>query len=272
MGDALKRQKGKVDWTRSLKKELGRKKKRRSSKPQARKPRKSLEPVRARLPESCPFTPGQLDAIIERAVRFIEERQRVHARQFRWEIGEHLFLNVYAGDEEYLRSRDRRKSDSLRDIAAHTGIEYKRLYTWVMAAVVRRKLAAMGHEPELRLMHFKVLDLVRDHMDAAAALALLAEKRGWSVRDLEAAARFWRDHLDRGGSLADLERDPEKPLRRKGRKKWRRKPPPGLLRVPRVLEVAEAWWKDATLSPRYRNLLARRLHRLHAMLVAGGRP
>lgn len=268
----MKRQKSKVDWTRPLKKELGRKKKKRSSKPQERKPRKSLEPVRARPPEACPFTPGQLDAIIERAIRFIEERQRVHARKLRWEVGEHLFLNVYAGDEEYLRHKDPRKNDSLRDIAARTGIEYRRLYAWVMAAVVRRKLAAMGHEPELCLMHFHALDLVRDHMDAAAALALLAEKRGWSVEDLESAARYWRDHLDRGGSLSDLERDPGKPLRRKAKKKRRRKPPPGLLRVPRVLEVAEAWWKDATLSSRYRNLLARRLHRLHAMLVAGGRP
>jgi len=234
-------------------------------------PPRPLRPSPRRIPlppRKEPLPPADLERVIEEACRFIEERKRAHAEKYRWEIGEHLFLGLYEGDEDYLRRKDPRKTDSLRDVAARTDSSYAQLYTWVVAAVMRRRLAALGCSPDLELVHFKVLYALRDHMEAAVALADLAEARGWSVRDLQGPARFWRNHLDEGGTLDDLKRRPLAPRRPSRRRRVATHPT--LMRARRILTVAGKWWEVSSISPERAKALGDRLMAIRALLDPGG--
>jgi hypothetical protein len=183
-------------------------------------------------------------------------------------VGEHLFFQLYRGDEEYLRRLDPSKPDSLGDIARRTGIPYSTLYLYVMATVVRHKLARAGVEPDLSLRHFGVLDEVNDHLEALVALARWAERYDISTRELKRAVKLWRRQLDEGGSLEDL-------------KKGRVLPPPGpkrkrvrparhaLLRGTRLLGVLDAWTRKSALSPAFAGRIRDRLLGVRARLVEG---
>jgi len=217
----------------------------------------------------CPWSPEDLDRIVEEACEFIRARRRAHARGFGWEVGDHLFLEVYRGDEGYLRSRYQGKPDSIGDIARATGIPQSTLYVYVMAAVVRHKLKKAGLEPELDLRQLAILDELNDHFEALRALAEWAERKEISCRDLEKAVDFWKGHVEKGGSLMDLRRDPGRPLRKVGRRRARPSSP-DVLKASRMLGVVGAWWRKAKLTGDEGRELRDRLLRIRAMLAEAG--
>ncbi len=219
------------------------------------------------LPEPpCPWSPAELDRLIEDACEYIRRRQKVHARGFGWEVGGHLFFELYRGDEQYLRRLDPSKPDSLGDVARRTAIPYSTLYLYVMATVVRHKLAQAGVEPDLSLRHFGVLDEISDHLEALVALARWAESSGISTRELKRAVKVWRRHLDEGGSLKDLEADPVPPHHGKRRKR-NRPANPETLRAARLLGVLDAWTRKVRLSPGNVKRIRKRLLGIRSLLA-----
>jgi hypothetical protein len=179
--------------------------------PMPRRRRSSPEgPVEPRVIRigDCPWTDAELEARIEEAIRFIAGKKKEHARSFGWEVGEHLLFEVYGGDEAYLRKLDPTKKDSPADIARRTGIPYSTLYVYLMAALARHKLARAGVEPDLDLRHFAVLDGLNEHFEAMCALADWGGRNQVSVKSLERAVDRWKEHIEEGGSLEDLRKDP----------------------------------------------------------------
>ncbi|MBW2262844.1 MAG: hypothetical protein JRG91_12785 [Deltaproteobacteria bacterium] len=213
----------------------------------------------------CPWSPAELDRLIEDAREFIRRRQKAHARGFGWEVGEHLFFGLYRGDEEYLRRLDPSKPDSLGDVSRGTGVPYSTLYLYTMATVVRHKLAQAGVEPDLDLRHFGVLDEISDHLEALVALARWAERNGISTRELKRAVKLWRRHLDEGGSLEELEADLVSPHHKK--RKRTRPTSHKLLRSTRLLMVVDAWTRKRRLSRKYAGRIRERLLRIRSLLV-----
>ncbi len=213
-----------------------------------------------------PWSPAELEKLVEDACEYIRRRQSVHARGFGWEVGEHLFFELYRGDEEYLRRLDPSKPDSLGDIARQTGIPYSTLYLYVMASVVRHKLARAGVEPDLSLRHFGVLDEIGDHLEALVALARWAESNGISTRELKRAVKLWRRHLDEGGGLEELKRGRVTPPPHRRRKRVR-PASHATLRGTRLLGVLDAWTRKARLSPAFAARIRARLQGLRGRLV-----
>jgi hypothetical protein len=217
----------------------------------------------------CPWTPDELERRIEEACRFIAERKRAHSRSLGWEIGEHLFFEVYGSDEAYVRRLDPTKPDSPADIARRTGIAYSTLYVWLAAAMTRHKLRQAGVEPDLDLRHFGVLDQLNDHFEALCAVAGWAGREGLSYRELERVVDFWRDRLDQGMSLEELRREIERPEPRVVRK--RAKPlSPDLLKASRMLVVTGAWLGRVSLSEKFRKKLRTQLVEIRGLLVEAG--
>lgn len=214
----------------------------------------------------CPHSPAQLRRIVQDAVDFIRRRQHDHTRMFGVEVGEHLFTELYCGDEAYVRRIDPTKIDSPADISRETGIPYSTLYLYLVAAMVKHKLERAGVKPELGLKHLASLDVISDHLDAMRALALWAQQERISYRRLGATADAWEEHLAQGGRLEDLLADPRKgePVVVKVRE---RRVEARYLRARRMLVVVGRWWAASKLSTGHRRALAEKLIGIRKLLV-----
>jgi hypothetical protein len=225
------------------------------------------EPVPRVIPVPRPLPPLRTEkerrAAIDAAVRFIISRQRFHKRQLSWAVGEHLFTHIYRQDVEYLRKRDPGKDDSLRDIAAQTGVPYTSLYRWTNAALVRRLLAHQGIDSRIAMTLLADLAQLGKNIEALGKLARWAEENAPTRRELLPIIRRWKRHLDEGGTLSDLV-----PGKKKTKKRKRRSPllPPDEADILRLLQVLLAWARVARMSERNRGALRKLVGRMRALL------
>ena len=219
-----------------------------------------------------PVPPADLARIVEEACKFIEARKSLHASEFSWEVGEYLFARVYREDVEYVRWRNPAKTDSIRDIAAGSGVPHWNLSRWTRAAMVRHWLAEAGARPDLPLSHFRALDLLRGHLDAALALAAWAEAGRLPFADLSCAVAHVQRRLDAGESLDDVMRGvPREVRRRRGRHRPGKAPRVDEQRTIRVLEMVLGWIRKAGPIPTSRAAGLRDLAtRIRALASAGG--
>ena len=188
--------------------------------------------------------------MVEDACRFIEAKKSLHASEFSWEVGDYLFTHVYRKDVEYLRWRNPGKTDSIRDIAAGSGVPHWSLSRWVKAAMVRRWLADAGARPDLPLHHFRALDRLAGHLDAALALAAWAEAGRTPFRDLECAVAHVQRRLDAGESLDEVMAGvPAEIRRRRGRRRPGKAPRVDEQRQIGVLEIVLRWIREAGSLP-----------------------
>ena len=237
-----------------------------------RKPRPGPKPhvIPVPRPGPRPLPPFRTEkerrAAIDAAVRFIVSRQDFHKTQLSWEVGEHLFTNIYRQDVEYLRKRDPGKDDSLRDIAAESGVPYTSLYRWTNAALVRRLLGHQGIDARLCMTSLADLASLGKDIEALSKLARWAEANAPTRRELLPIIRRWKRHLDEGGELSDLV-----PRKKKKKKRKRRNPPlpPDEARIVRLLQVLLAWVRAARMSERNRAILRKLTARMRVLLEAG---
>ncbi len=243
---------------------------RRKPKPRPRPgPRPNPTPHVIPVPRPLPpfRTEEERQAEIRAAVQFVISRQGFHKSQLSWEVGEYLFTNIYRQDVEYLRKRDPGKDDSLRDIAAESGVPYTSLYRWTNAALVRRLLAHQGIDARLAMTSLADLASLGRDLEALSKLARWAEANAPTRRELLPIIRRWKRHLDEGGALSDLV-----PGKRKKKKRKQRSPPlpHDETRIVRLMQVLLAWARVARMSEGNREALRTLVARMRTLLE--GRP
>jgi hypothetical protein len=173
--------------------------------------------IRPKIEAPCPWSDGELEGIVEAACRFIEEAKERHGTRFGWEVGRYLYVEVYRRDDAYLRRKDPRKEDSLRDIAKASGVPYSRLYYYLRAGWMRDRLVRAGFGEELSMAHMKHLHELGDDIVAIVALARWARANKVSAEALDPIANRWREHLDEGGTSRTSSRSPCPSGGRRGR-------------------------------------------------------
>ena len=184
--------------------------------------------------------------------------------RFAMKVGEHLYLNVYRANDAYMAKRDPRKTDSIYDIAARTGISFDRLRTWTIAAATKIKLERMGFTSNrLSLSHFALLYGLKDDMKLTRQLAEWVESERVTVKELKKRLKQWRTFIEQGGRFEDLERDPVEP----GPPGPRRRPRPiDEIRVVRLLELVLDWVERTHLGPAQREEILAMLGELRRLL------
>ncbi|MBI5500534.1 MAG: hypothetical protein HY907_09835 [Deltaproteobacteria bacterium] len=225
-------------------------------------------------PSPPPQPPADLERIIDDACRFILARKQSHAAGIAWEIGEYLFERVYRGDVEYVSHRDPRKTDSLRDIAARTGIGPLRLMGWIRAYVARKYLRPAGIDLDLSLSNFEALRPLAFHPDAARAVLQLRDRYRLTDDQLDTLAVDWKRRLDEGGRLEDLLASPLPPTispRPKPSHKPRPLADPDLVPI-RLAQLVLHWLRSVTLAPTLRSSLRRDVSQLRAQVASPSSP
>jgi hypothetical protein len=212
------------------------------------------------------------DPVIDRAIAFIDAKAKEYAEGLALDVGEHLWIHVWQRNMKMLTTRNRLKENSMHRIAAATGYSYDELRYRVIAALTREKLAKMGLQlPGLDLSHFAQLYELREHPRAAKALARWAHEQDLSVSELSEHVTRWRNHLDKGGQLADLKRDPHHGKKKKKKKKGPKRPPRSNdeLMTVRLLMLVEKWLKLVSLGQRQKLAILGRLRVLRQLLNGG---
>ncbi len=210
-----------------------------------------IEPVKPRIrdPIPCPWSPRELDGIIERACRFIADAKEKHGRELGLVVGRYLFVEIYRRDIAYIRSTDPDKDDSLRDIERGSGVPHRTLHEWLMAGYVQILLEEAGFDTRLGIKHLKEIATLGEDVAVMVAIARWAQDMRITSREMPGIVDRWQEHLDEGGRLEDLVRFPRpKPKPKKRKHKARTED----LVVPRILELVTAWVKKVQLSPAYR--------------------
>ncbi|MBI5488301.1 MAG: hypothetical protein HY905_13290 [Deltaproteobacteria bacterium] len=226
-------------------------------------------------PQPSPPPPLDLARIIDEACEFILARKQAHAKQIAWEVGEFLFERVYRGDLGYIETHDPTKPDSLRDIAARTGLGHLRLQSWIRAYVARKYLAPAGIDVDLSMSNFEALRPLILHPDAARAILDLCNRRHLTTQQLDALAVAWKKRLDEGGRLEDLlaaSLPPSATPHSHSHSHSPRPLPDHDLTVIRLLGVVLRWLQHLTLSPTLRTSLSRDLTRLRAAVASPSLP
>jgi len=238
--------------------------KRRQGKKDLVKPRPIIiDPNRLRVVD--PRTKEDFDRIVEEACRFIEQSKVRHGMRFAMQVGEHLYLNVYDANDAYLSRRDPRKTDSMYDIAARTGISNDRLRSWTIAAATRIKLERMGFTSDrLSMSHFAQLYRLKDNMELTRQFAAWVERERVNAKELKRRLETWREFIDRGGRFEDLELDPDVPTPPRPRRKPR---PIDEIRVVRMLELVLGWIERTHLGPAQRKEILAILPQLRSLLA-----
>ncbi|MBI5488062.1 MAG: hypothetical protein HY905_12080 [Deltaproteobacteria bacterium] len=224
--------------------------------------------------QPSPQPPANLERIIDDACRFILARKQTHAAGIAWEVGEYLFERVYRGDVEYVSSRDSNKTDSLRDIAARTGIGPLRLMGWIRAYVARKYLRPAGIDVDLSMSDFEALRPLAFHPDAARAVLELRDRHHLTGDQLDALAVDWKRRLDEGGRLEDLLAAPLPPTispRPKPSHAPRPLADPDLVPI-RLTQLVLRWVRSTTLAPTSRSSLAREVSRLRSLVASSSSP
>lgn len=212
-----------------------------------------------------PRTQEDFERIVEEACRYIEQSKVRHGMRFAMSVGEHLYLNVYQANDAYMAKRDPRKTDSMYDIAARTGISFDRLRSWTIAAATRIKLERMGFTSNrLSLSHFAMLYGLKDDMELTRQFAEWVERERVSARELKRRLKLWRTFIEQGGRFEDLEREPDKPDPPGPRRRPR---PADEIRIVRLLELVLEWVEKAHLGPAQRKEILAILAELRTLLA-----
>ncbi len=183
--------------------------------------------------------PGH-DDVIERAIVFIHEARTRHGSGLALEVGEYLFVNVFACDAAYVVRKDRTKPDSLAKIARAVGYTHTTLTRWVKMAIVMRRLRALGIDPDIAQKKLAALFPVEDP-DALAALAEWT--RPMRASDVNRLVRDLAEHLASGGTLESFGEKTRDEPRRKPVDPHRRHRTADDLIVPRlVVLLTDATW------------------------------
>ncbi|MBI5487445.1 MAG: hypothetical protein HY905_08945 [Deltaproteobacteria bacterium] len=226
-----------------------------------------------------PPSPQDLLGRIEKACEFILARKRAHAEGIAWEVGEYLFERFYHADLDYIERRDPRKTDSLRDIAAGSGIPRMRLATWIRAYVARKYLGPAGIDVDLTVSELEALRPLVLHPDAARAILEVRRRLKLPVKRLDALAVAWRRRLDEGGRLEDLVAAPlpdPNPADPSSGHPHRPRPHGPLDRqdlvVIRLAGVVLRWLRNVSLAPSLRTSVAGELTRLRAQVASAAPP
>jgi len=202
-------------------------------------PRRIVPPRKVPLkrPEApSPWTDEDLSRIVEEACRFISDVKDRIGTSLGREVGDYLFYTVYRADENYVRNRDSRKTDSIRDISRGCGVAVGTLHSWLEMAIVRHKLGRAGLGPDLTDRHLMALYPLVDDIDAMVELVEWAQENNASARELIARVQRLT-----GGKVA-------KP-RGRGRRR-RTRPSPDDLVIPRLLGVVHRWLERVDLTAR----------------------
>ncbi len=203
--------------------------------------------------------------IVERAIVFIAEARARHSTRLGLEVGEHLFVHLYASDEARVFCKDPTREDSLRDIEKATAIGVHTLSRWIKAAIVARRLVSMGMDPEIGLVRLAALYPIREK---DALMALIEWSRHMKSGDVVSFVSDLAEHLAAGGTLESF----NKRTRNDPRRKHRRRPRPrnrraDALIVSRLVTLLTDWATDAHLTVAQRRALVARLRAIRARLT-----
>jgi hypothetical protein len=201
--------------------------------------------------------------IVERAIAFITKAKARHSIRLGLEVGEYLFVHLYAGDETYLFTKRGKKDNSLRDIAAATGLTHGTLSNWIKASIVARRLRALGIAPELSLTK---LEALYPFDDKDTLLALIEWTRPMVVSDTERFIRDLAAHLEAGGTLESFDEATREDPRREPRKRRRYRTTRHLI-VPRLINLLTDWATHSRLTAPQRRTLVARLRAIRARLA-----
>ncbi len=200
--------------------------------------------------------------VIERAIVFIQDAKARHGAQLGLEVGEYLFVHVYACDETYALRKDRTKPDSLADIARAVGTSHTTLTRWVKMAIVARRLRARGIDPDLAQKKLAALHPIED---GDALVALVEWTRDMRACDVNGLVRDLAEHLASGGTLQSFDDRTRDEPRRKTHHRRRHRPTDTLI-VPRLVALLSDWAAEARLTSAQRRTLVARLRAIRATL------
>lgn len=215
----------------------------------------------------CPWSKEELGEIIEAACRFIGEAKERHGKAFGWEVGKHLYWEVYRGDDAYIEWKSPEKDDSLRDISRGSGVPYGTLYNYLRAYMTRLRLERAGFSSDLSMKHMKEIAEIGD-VQTMVAVARWIKDNGVSSTHLHEILDTLKEHLAEGGSIADFVRKPaHKKTARRRRKRLRDRE----LLVPRLLGVTGTWLRRARMREDKRDELVLMLRKVRAR-ISGAAP
>jgi hypothetical protein len=204
-------------------------------------------PIDVEVP--CPWTPGELSMLIDKACRFIRDAKLRHGRQLGWEVGEHLYVDFYRERDDYIRWHNPAKEDSLYDIAPKAKISPETLRSWLKSAMMRHALARAGFTTPVPMSFTRGLYPLFEYVKEAVALARWAKERRLDVQSVDRLAGQLAVHLDGKGTLEDFLADQEKKKRKKKKKKNKDVAKTDELVVARIFMLACGWAEAAGIAP-----------------------
>jgi hypothetical protein len=212
---------------------------------------------------STPWTSTLLDGLVEKAVAFIREAEKRHAREFSLEVGEHLFEGIFKGSRELYGRKGAWGRDALTRIAGDPRVKLSldQLYMCIHYYVLTRVYGSQRpnvEPPALSPWKWDRLWVLEDSPQALAEIADWAAREKISLRFLLAVARVVEPFLEAGGRLDDLlVGEPDEPSRDTPYR-----------RMSRILDVVERWLEtdSAGLPPHVRRRMIAQLDGMLARL------
>lgn len=213
---------------------------------------------------SAPWTSTLLDGLVEKAVEFIREAEKRHAREFSLEVGEHLFEGIFKGSRELYARKGAWGRDALTRIARDPRVElsldqlYMCIHYYVLTKVYGTQRPGI-EPPVLSPWKWDRLWVLEDSPWALAEIADWAAREKISLRFLLAVARIVEPFLEAGGRMEDLlVGAPDEPSRDTPYR-----------RMTRILGIVEGWVeKNAPAYPPH--VRRRMLAQVDEMLVLLG--
>jgi len=213
-------------------------------------------------PIQPPWTDQELDAIVERAIRYIEEAMKRWGVHLGLAVGEWLYRELYRMNDDYLRSKDPGKTRSLYDIARRTGRNPRTLRTWVWAARMKIRLASEGFTSEsLMLTDWAALYPLRERPLAARQVAEWVHNENPTVDEVVEYVRKWKHHK----THPPKPRPRPKPGPRKRRKR------PYEQRLLCVARLVHRWVVEVEFSRPLRERLLVEVRQIKALIERGAR-
>ena len=209
-----------------------------------------------------PLRAAQVDRVVEIAVRFIEERRRAHRFEFAMEVGGHLFVSLFRGSKELLRSAWSGKDQALDRIARdpRVGLSVDVLdrcvHTYLLVKEFGRSAPDLPR-PDITPSDWESLWPLEGDPDDLVKVAIWAGAEDVGRRLVADVALLVEPYVLAGGRLEDLlvgapgEGRPDSPYRR----------------IARFLDLAASWIEEdgPRYSPAERAALLAMVDRLLAM-------
>ncbi len=210
---------------------------------------------------STPWTSTLLDGLVEKAVSFIREAEKKHAREFAREVGGHLFDGIFKRSRELYGRKGAWGRKALTRIAKDPRVKlsldqlYMCIHYYVLTQVYGTQKPGV-EPPALSPWKWDRLWVLEKNPGALAEIADWAAREKISMRFLLAVARIVEPFLASGGRLEDLlVGAPDEPSRDSPYR-----------RMTRILGILEGWLeKDARRFPPH--VRRRMLAQVDAMLA-----